>query len=44
VARRTTTWVPQGAGLVKRVLAKNWNWIVLTKNRFLGSGTLKNRK
>lgn len=44
VARRTTGWVPQDAGPVKRILAKNWNWIVLTKNRFLGSGTLKNRR
>jgi Rps23 Pro-64 3,4-dihydroxylase Tpa1-like proline 4-hydroxylase len=44
VTRRTTGWVPQDAGPVKRVLAKNWNWIVLTKNKFLGSGTLKNRR
>ena len=44
VHRRTTTWVPQEAGPVKRTLAKNWNWMVLTKNRFLGSGTLKNRR
>lgn len=44
VSRRTTGWVPQNAGPVKRVLAKNWNWIVLTKNKFLGSGTLKNRR
>ena len=35
---------PQDSGPVKKVLAKNWNWIVLTKNRYLGSGTLKNRK
>lgn len=44
VSRRTTTWVPQDAGPVKRALAKNWNWMVLTKNRFFGSGTLKNRR
>jgi len=44
VSRRTTGWVPQDANPVKRVLAKNWNWIVLTKNKFLGSGTLKNRR
>ncbi len=44
IARRTTGWVPQEAGPVKRVLAKNWNWLVLTKNRFFGSGTLKNRR
>jgi Rps23 Pro-64 3,4-dihydroxylase Tpa1-like proline 4-hydroxylase len=44
IERRTTGWVPQDAGPVKRVLAKNWNWIVLTKNKFFGSGTLKNRR
>jgi len=44
INRRTTTWVPQEAGPVKRVLAKNWNWMVLTKNKFFGSGTLKNRR
>lgn len=42
--RRTTNWVPQTGGVTKRVLAKNWSRIVLTKNRFLGSGTLKNRR
>lgn len=44
VTRRTTNWVPQNANPVKRVLAKNWNWLVLTKNKYLGSGTLKNRR
>lgn len=44
VSRRTTGWVPQDASPVKRLLAKNWNWLVLTKNKFLGSGTLKNRR
>ncbi len=44
VTRHTTNWVPQEAGPVKKTLAKNWNWIVLTKNKFLGSGTLKNRQ
>lgn len=44
VSRRTTVWVPQDAGAVKSVLAKNWNWMVLTKNKFFGSGTLKNRR
>ena len=44
IHRRTTTWVPQEAGPVKKVLAKNWNWMVLTKNKFFGSGTLKNRR
>lgn len=44
ISRRTTNWVPEEAGGVKKVLAKNWNWMVLTKNRFFGSGTLKNRR
>ncbi|WP_375485168.1 2OG-Fe(II) oxygenase [uncultured Jatrophihabitans sp.] len=44
VTRHTTNWVPQDASLIKTALAKNWNRIVLTKNRFLGSGTLKNRR
>lgn len=44
IDRRTTTWVPEDASPVKRALAKNWNWLVLTKNKFLGSGTLKNRR
>ena len=44
VSRHTTNWVPQDASPAKRALAKNWNWIVLTKNKFFGSGTLKNRR
>ena len=44
IDRRTTNWVPKEAGTAKRVLARNWNRIVLTKNRFLGSGTVKNRR
>lgn len=44
IARHTTNWAPQESGAAKRLLAKNWNWIVLTKNKFLGSGTLKNRR
>jgi hypothetical protein len=44
MTRRTTSWSPQNAGPGKRLLAKNWNRIVLTKNKFLGSGTLKNRQ
>jgi Rps23 Pro-64 3,4-dihydroxylase Tpa1-like proline 4-hydroxylase len=44
VTRRTTNWVPQEGGPLKRALARNWNWLVLTKNRFFGSATLKNRK
>jgi Rps23 Pro-64 3,4-dihydroxylase Tpa1-like proline 4-hydroxylase len=44
VPRHTTNWVPENASLGKRLLAKNWNRIVLIKNRFFGSGTLKNRR
>lgn len=44
VERRTTNRTPEDAGAVKTVLAKNWNRIVLTKNRFFGSSTLKNRR
>ena len=44
VTRRTTSWSPKGAGAAKRLLAGNWNRLVLTKNRFFGSGTLKNRR
>lgn len=42
--RRTTQWVPESAALPKRVLAANWNRLVLTKNRLLGSATAKNRR
>jgi hypothetical protein len=44
ITRRTTSWSPKGAGTAKRLLASNWNRLVLTKNRFFGSGTLKNRR
>jgi Rps23 Pro-64 3,4-dihydroxylase Tpa1-like proline 4-hydroxylase len=44
IARRTTHWVPEDASGVKKVMAKNWNWMVLTKNKFFGSATLKNRR
>jgi len=44
VPRHTTNWAPEEAGPLKRALAKNWSAIVLTKNRFFGSGTLKNRR
>jgi Rps23 Pro-64 3,4-dihydroxylase Tpa1-like proline 4-hydroxylase len=44
IKRRTTSWVPQDAGPAKRLLAHNWNRLVLSKNRVLGSGTLKNRR
>ncbi len=44
IPKRTTDWRPEGAGPVKRVLARNWSTIVLAKNRVLGSGTAKNRR
>jgi Rps23 Pro-64 3,4-dihydroxylase Tpa1-like proline 4-hydroxylase len=44
VSRHTTNWVPEDGNAAKKLLAKNWNWIVLTKNKYLGSGTLKNRR
>jgi Rps23 Pro-64 3,4-dihydroxylase Tpa1-like proline 4-hydroxylase len=40
---RTTGWVPEGGGVAKRVLARNYNTLVQLKNRWLGSGTSKNR-
>jgi Rps23 Pro-64 3,4-dihydroxylase Tpa1-like proline 4-hydroxylase len=40
---RTTGWVPEDAGAAKRLLARNYNMLVKTKNRFFGSGTAKNR-
>lgn len=44
VHRRTTRWVPQDAEPVKRMLARNPNWPVLTKGKFFGSATLENRR
>ena len=43
VAQRTTGWVPEDAGPLKRLLARNYNSLVLLKNRWFGSGTAKNR-
>lgn len=40
---RTTGWAPQDAGLVKRVIAGNYNAMVKAKNKVLGSRTAKNR-
>jgi hypothetical protein len=40
---RTTRWVPEEAGPLKRALARNYNGIVQVKNRLFGSGTAKNR-
>lgn len=44
VERHTTNWAPENPGLFKSILARNWNRLVLTKNKYLGSGTLKNRR
>ena len=43
-AVRTTGWAPENAGLGKRVLARGYNRVVTLKNRYLGSGTTKNRR
>ncbi|MBV9935879.1 MAG: 2OG-Fe(II) oxygenase [Actinobacteria bacterium] len=41
---RTTGWAPEDASLGKRLLAKGYNRVVTLKNRYLGSGTTKNRR
>jgi len=43
VRQRTTRWVPDEAGVGKRLFARNYDWLVRVKNRFLGSGTARNR-
>lgn len=43
VRRRTTGWVPEHAGPVKRFAARHYNAAVLAKNRVLGSRTARNR-
>jgi hypothetical protein len=40
---RTTGWAPESAGLFKRLVARNYNGLVLLKNRWFGSSTAKNR-
>lgn len=40
---RTTRWVPEDAGPLKRTVARNFNSLVHLKNRFFGSGTARNR-
>jgi hypothetical protein len=39
----TTNWVPEDAGLAKKLFARNYNSLVRVKNRLFGSGTAKNR-
>jgi Rps23 Pro-64 3,4-dihydroxylase Tpa1-like proline 4-hydroxylase len=41
---RTTGWAPENASLGKRVLARGYNRVVRMKNRWLGTGTAKNRR
>jgi Rps23 Pro-64 3,4-dihydroxylase Tpa1-like proline 4-hydroxylase len=41
---RTTDWFPkEDAGVMKKLLAKNYNFLVQTKNKFFGSATAKNQ-
>ena len=41
---RTTDWYPkEDATFLKKLLAKNFNFLVQTKNKFFGSGTAKNQ-
>lgn len=41
---RTTDWFPkEDATILKKILAKNFNFLVQTKNKFFGSGTAKNQ-
>ncbi|WP_068596680.1 2OG-Fe(II) oxygenase [Vaginella massiliensis] len=41
---RTTDWHPnEDASFLKKALAKNYNTLVQTKNKFFGSGTAKNQ-
>ena len=41
---RTTDWFPkEDASVAKKLLAKNFNFLVQTKNKLFGSGTAKNQ-
>jgi hypothetical protein len=41
---RTTDWFPkEDASVLKKIFAKNYNFLVQTKNKFFGSGTAKNQ-
>lgn len=41
---RTTDWFPaEESSLVKKTIAKNYNFLVQTKNKIFGSGTAKNQ-
>ena len=41
LTRKTTTWVPAETSILKHYIAKLYNPLVLTKNRFFGSFTLR---
>jgi Rps23 Pro-64 3,4-dihydroxylase Tpa1-like proline 4-hydroxylase len=43
VTARTTGWVPEDAGVGKRLFARYYDTLVRTKNRLFGSRTAKNR-
>ena len=43
VRKRTTGWVPEGAPLAKRLVARNYGRVVQLKNRVAGSATGRNR-
>lgn len=43
VRPRTTGWVPEGAGVGKRFVARNYDGLVRLKNRLFSSGTARNR-
>jgi hypothetical protein len=41
---RTTDWFPKDdASAMKKLFAKNYNFLVKTKNKFFGSATAKNQ-
>jgi hypothetical protein len=41
---RTTDWFPkEDASFLKKQFAKNYNFLVKTKNQLFGSGTAKNQ-
>ncbi|MGH9185892.1 MAG: 2OG-Fe(II) oxygenase [Acidimicrobiales bacterium] len=39
---RSSTWYPEGGGIVKRAVGRAWPTLVKAKNRVLGFGTSKN--
>lgn len=43
IKARTTSWIPEQAGIMKRVVARNYASLVKAKNRVFGSSTARNR-